>query len=156
MKKHIPFAIAFGLCAGFFVTLLVSIFIGAINAYVKPMSNSASGDALMYLVGLTAVSALPLLASLIIEIIIFFKDLKGEKMMSVNSMNILFIACIVCGSAFLLQSIWFYIDMFTIKLISDGFDAAILIFSLSFIALALAYAGLAFYIKIVKKKTAQE
>lgn len=156
MKRHIPFAIAFGLCAGFFASLLIGLISGAIEAYIDPYANSAGGDSLLYLAGLCAVSALPLLASFIIEIILFFKDLKAEKSMSLKTVNILFIACIVVASAFLLQGIWVYIDMFTIQIISNDFNAAILIFTLLFGVLALAFTGLAIYLGIVKKKTAQE
>ena len=154
MKKHIIFAIIFGLCAGFFISLMIGLISGAIEAYAHPYRNSASGDSLMYLVGLTAVSALPLLASFIIEIVLFFKDLKGEKIMSLKSMRLLFIACIVCASAFLFQALWFYIDMFTIQIISNEFNTSILIFTLLFVVLSLAFTGLTIYLGILKKETA--
>ena len=156
MKRHIPFAVAFGLCTGFFASLLIGLISGAITAYIDPNSNSAGGDSLLYLAGLVAVSAMPLLASFVIEIINFFKDLKEGNGMSLKSVNILFIACIVIASAFLLQGIWIYIDMFSIQIISDEFNTAILIFTLLFGVLALAFAGLSIYLGIVKKKTAQE
>lgn len=154
MVKHVIFAIIFGLCAGFFASLMIGLFSGAIEAYVHPQSNSANGDSLMYLVGLSAVSALPLLASFVIEIILFFKDLKNGKVMSVKSMKILFIACIVCAAAFLFQGLWFYIDILTIQIISNEFNTSILIFTLLFGVLALAFTGLAIYLGLVKKKTA--
>ena len=156
MKRHIPFAVAFGLCTGFFASLLFGLISGAITAYIHPDVNSAGGDNLMYLAGLVAVSALPLLASFIIEIILFFKDLKAGNGMSLKSVNILFIDNIVIASAFLFQGIWIYIDMFAIKIISDEFNVAILMFTLLFGILALAFAGLSVYLGIVKKKTAQE
>lgn len=156
MKRHIPFAVAFGLCAGFFASLLIGLISGAITAYIDPHANSAGGDDLMYLAGLVAVSALPLLTSFIIEIILFFKDLKAGNGMSLKSVNILFIANIVIASAFLLQGIWIYIDMFAIQIISNDFNAAILMFTLLFGILALAFAGLSIYLGIVKTKTAQE